>query len=91
MEKSAEEIRKWVSEYYGKTLKTSALKTNASCAAGKPPKWICQCLSNVHEDVLSRFYGCGFPFPDALEGCTVLDLGCGAGRDVYVLSQMVRF
>ena len=24
-----------------------------------------------------------------MEGCKVLDLGCGAGRDVYVLSQLV--
>ena len=35
------------------------------------------------------YLGCGYPFPDGLRGCTVLDLGCGAGRDVYVLSQMV--
>jgi len=27
--------------------------------------------------------------PSALQGCTVLDLGCGSGRDAYVLSQMV--
>ena len=85
MDKNPEELRKWVSEYYGKTLKTSTLKTNASCAAGKPAKWISLPLSNVHPDVLAKFYGCGFPFTDALEGCTILDLGCGAGRDVYVL------
>ena len=24
-----------------------------------------------------------------LEGCTVLDLGCGAGRDVYLASRLV--
>lgn len=27
--------------------------------------------------------------PDLLEGTTVLDLGCGAGRDVYIASQLV--
>ena len=56
---------------------------------GKPPKWLHLPLSNIHCDVLDKFYGCGYPFPAALEGCTVLDLGCGAGRDVYVLSQLV--
>nr|HPO24131.1 methyltransferase domain-containing protein [Arenimonas sp.] len=36
-----------------------------------------------------RFYGCGSPIPAALNGCTVLDLGCGTGRDVYLLSRLV--
>ncbi|CAG0893604.1 unnamed protein product [Cyprideis torosa] len=36
-----------------------------------------------------KYYGCGLPFPEAVEGCSVLDLGCGTGRDVYVLSQLV--
>ena len=27
--------------------------------------------------------------PPALEGRTVLDLGCGSGRDVYLLSKLV--
>ena len=37
--------------------------------------------------VLARFYGCGSPIPPLLAGCTALDLGCGTGRDVYVMSQ----
>jgi len=28
-------------------------------------------------------------FPPKLEGCRVLDLGCGSGRDVYILSSLV--
>jgi ubiquinone/menaquinone biosynthesis C-methylase UbiE len=35
------------------------------------------------------YYGCGLIAPEALKGARVLDLGCGAGRDVYALSQMV--
>lgn len=27
--------------------------------------------------------------PEKLEGCTVLDLGSGSGRDCYVLSKLV--
>merc|ERR1711936_369085 len=85
-----EEVRAWVSDYYGKQLKASKdLKTNACCASGKPPKWIQLPLSKVHPSVLEKFYGCGFPFPEAMEGCVVADLGCGSGRDVYVISQLV--
>ncbi len=28
-------------------------------------------------------------FPPKLEGCTVVDLGCGIGRDVFILSKLV--
>ncbi len=40
-------------------------------------------------EILARSYGCGSPIPDCLEGCTVLDLGCGAGRDAFLLSRLV--
>lgn len=87
---STEEVRAWVSDYYGKVLKASKdLKTNACCTSGKPPKWIQLPLSKVHPSVLEKFYGCGFPFPECLDGCVVVDLGCGSGRDVYVISQLV--
>jgi len=83
-------IQSFVKDYYGKQLAASEdLKTNACCAVGAPPAWIAEPLMNVHDDVSSRFYGCGFPIPHAVEGATVLDLGSGTGRDVYVLSQLV--
>ena len=72
---TSEEVRAWVSDYYGKQLKASKdLKTNACCASGKPPKWIQLPLSKVHPSVSDKFYGCGFPFPEAMEGCVVADL-----------------
>lgn len=36
-----------------------------------------------------RFFGCGLPVPEKLEGCTILDLGSGSGRDCYALSKLV--
>lgn len=83
-------IHDLVRRYYGETLRSSEdLKTNACCATGAPPPWIAARLAHVHPDVTNRFYGCGFPIPHALDGATVLDLGCGTGRDVYVLAQLV--
>lgn len=79
-----------VREYYGKVLSTSDdLKTSACCTPGAMPPGLAAALANVHEDVRAKYYGCGFVAPEHLEGARVLDLGCGAGQDVYVLAQMV--
>lgn len=78
-----------VKDYYGRVLQSKDdLQTTACCTAQAPPPLIAGALARVHEDVKSRFYGCGSPIPPALAGLTVLDLGCGSGRDCYVLSQL---
>ena len=48
-----------------------------------------QALKNVHDEIITKYYGCGSPFPECLEGMTVLDLGSGTGWDVYVVAQLV--
>ena len=79
-----------VQEYYGKTLQSSAdLQTNACCEPAEMPGWLKKVLAQLHDEVLMRYYGCGLIASEALKGARVLDLGCGAGRDVYALSQMV--
>ncbi|KAF1394814.1 hypothetical protein PFLUV_G00005050 [Perca fluviatilis] len=80
-----------VKEYYGKVLKNTAdLKSNACVAPAKPiPAFIRQALKKVHPDVTARYYGCGLVVPECLEGCRILDLGSGSGRDCYMLSQLV--
>jgi len=79
-----------VKEYYGKVLSKSAdLKTNACCTAEAPPLHIRKAMGKVHEEVTSKYYGCGFCIPDEVEGCRILDLGCGAGRDCYLAAQLV--
>jgi arsenite methyltransferase len=79
-----------IQRYYGEVLKsTEDLQTSACCIGEAPPPHITAALQHVHEEVKARFYGCGSPIPLALEGTRVLDLGCGTGRDCYVLSQLV--
>lgn len=79
-----------VRQYYGEVLQSSLdLKTSACCTLDSIPLALRKLLADIHPEVLERFYGCGSPIPPALEGLTVLDLGCGSGRDVYLLSRLV--
>ena len=79
-----------VKEYYGKILEsTNDLKTNACCSTETMPKKHKDILKKIAPEVLDKFYGCGAPIPPALEGCRVLDLGSGSGRDVYLMSALV--
>jgi arsenite methyltransferase len=79
-----------VKDYYGKQLQQSSdLKTSACCDITDIPEWLKPLLAKIHPEVLTRYYGCGLVCPPLLEGCRVLDLGCGSGRDVYALAQLV--
>lgn len=79
-----------VRDYYGKVLKSKDdLKTSACCPLEAPPVHVQSLLKNVHENIQQKFYGCGSPLPVAAKGRMVLDLGCGTGRDAYLLSQIV--
>ena len=79
-----------VKDYYGNVLQQSEdLKTNACCTAASIPNHLKAALSNIHDDVLSKYYGCGLIAPNVLADMYILDLGCGSGRDCYVLSQWV--
>jgi arsenite methyltransferase len=84
-------VKQEVSKYYGETLSSSAdLKTSACCDPTALPPQIAAALANVHEDVVRKYYGCGLCLPpDHIDGLHVLDLGCGSGRDCFILSQLV--
>ncbi|NXB72846.1 AS3MT methyltransferase, partial [Donacobius atricapilla] len=78
-------------DYYGKELqKSEDLKTNACITSARPlSKVVRDALEHIHEEVVARYYGCGLVIPECLSSCRILDLGCGSGRDCYLLSQLV--
>ncbi len=79
-----------VKDYYTNNLNCSDdLKTNACCTAACFPENIKKLIKNINEHVKNTYYGCGLVIPDLLEGCNVLDLGCGTGFDVYIVSQLI--
>lgn len=84
------DVKADVREYYGRELQgTEDLKTQACCCSCKPAEEVAEILPLIAEEIKDRFYGCGSPIPPLLEGMTVLDLGCGTGRDVYIMSKLV--
>jgi len=83
-------IRDDVKNYYGRELQTSKdLKTTACCPADALPEYVRDVLPYIVDEVKEKFYGCGSPIPPAIEGCTVLDLGCGTGRDSFIAAKLV--
>lgn len=85
-----EDKKESVKEYYGKVLKSRKdLKTSACCSVDAFPEPMKSILKNIEPEILDKFYGCGSPLPPLLEGCRVLDLGSGTGRDVYIASARV--
>ncbi|MEM6413926.1 MAG: methyltransferase domain-containing protein [Pseudomonadota bacterium] len=83
-------VKESVKEYYGDVLGSSDdLATDACCTIEDTPSYLRDAIGRVHPEVTNRYYGCGLVLPLGLEGARVLDLGCGAGRDVYILSQLV--
>ncbi len=82
-------MRDEVREYYGQTLQQSSDLQTSACCDTAPPEHLKPLLGKLHEEVVNRYYGCGLVAPDLLEGMRILDLGCGSGRDVYLLSALV--
>jgi arsenite methyltransferase len=76
--------------YYGKILQGAKdLQTHACCCREGISSTHVSILASIDAEILDRFYGCGSPIPVAVNSCSVLDLGCGSGRDTYLVSALV--
>lgn len=74
-----------VREYYGQAAETP--KVELCC----PVRYDPSAVSHIPQDVIDRFYGCGSPVTMARieQGETVVDLGAGAGIDVFIAAKLV--
>lgn len=92
MSNREEKVHEMVKEYYSEITnkKGGELASSVcSCASHCIPDHIKSIAAELPEEIVARYYGCGSPILDQIEGCTVLDLGCGTGRDVYVIAKLV--
>lgn len=84
------QVEDMVKNYYGEVLQSSSdLQTDACCTDTAMPDYLKKVLSQLHDEVLSRYYGCGLVAPEQLKGMRILDLGSGSGRDAYALAALV--
>jgi len=74
-----------VREFYGNAAE------NPQAELCCPTKYDAAAIAHIPKDVLDRFYGCGSPMTTAgiKEGEVVLDLGSGAGIDVFIAAKFV--
>jgi len=79
-------MREEAQDYYGKQLSSSADLQTSACCHQAPSGYLKPLLARIHDNVMARYYGCGLVAPAALKCMRVLDVGCGAGRDVYLLA-----
>lgn len=78
-----------VKRYYGQVLQSSSdLKTDACCTSETFPSRVSEVLPLISDEIKDKYYGCGSPVPLCIEGSKILDLGCGTGRDCYVMSKL---
>jgi 7,8-dihydro-6-hydroxymethylpterin dimethyltransferase len=74
-----------VREYYAAAAEQP--KADLCC----PTKYDATAVAHIPQDVLDRFYGCGSPMLSAniQPGETIVDLGSGAGIDVFIAAKLV--
>lgn len=79
----------------GHAVEASVYERYSSAAQGVDAALCCPVeysgdfLAVVPEEIIAKDYGCGDPSPYVGAGDTVVDLGSGAGKLCYILSQVV--
>ncbi|MBR0405084.1 MAG: methyltransferase domain-containing protein [Eggerthellaceae bacterium] len=80
-------------EYYAQIAATAPLDPQETArtrdADGTMPVEAAGKLFNISAEIKNLFHEFGAPMPPLMEGCTVLDLCCGSGRDTYLAAQLV--
>lgn len=85
-----DKLRDMLRAYYGRRLQKTADLTQGACCTTDTKARFGSVIELLPGEVVERHYGCGCPIPeDDLTGLTCLDLGSGAGLDVFVLSHRV--
>ncbi len=74
-----------VREFYGEAAATP--QAELCC----PTRYDPTAVAHIPQEVLDRFYGCGSPMAmgGVVPGETVVDLGSGAGIDVFIAARLV--
>ncbi len=86
----SDQEREAIKDYYSRVIHTSNdLATGACCCNETMVPLVRDAAALLHPEIAASAYGCASPIPDAIEGCTVLDLGCGTGFDTYICSRLV--
>jgi arsenite methyltransferase len=87
--KFGERMKEGARELFGRSKKhATSMKDRAVTSTSNMSKSVSSTMGQIHKDITRSVAG-GFPCPEAIEDCYVLDLDCDNGRDAYVLSKLV--
>ena len=95
---TGEEVKETVREHYGKIAVEGSSCCASGCGCGDEVDLLSSPMNDTYQgydkgilDAADLGLGCGAPtrFADLKEGMTVLDLGSGAGIDVFIAAKQI--